>query len=155
VADPIEIAEASDKRSESSSGVAGNPGANPPEALAYGGLAPGRAPLPAAKSRDPEVVPKARRRTFTSDYKLRILREAAELSGTGGIGAMLRREGLYDTQLSEWRKSAAAGLEPLPRGPKPKPVDANAAEFKALRKKNKQLKRRLEHAELIIDIQKK
>ena len=144
-----------DKRSESPSGGSGNAGSNPLGALADKGLEPARAPGPAAKTRDPEVVPRAQRRTYTTEYKLRILKEAETLKGTGQIGAMLRREGLYDQQLSEWRKQVAAGLAPVKRGPKPKPVNPDAAELKALRRENMLLKRHLARSELVIDIQKK
>lgn len=144
-----------DKRSESQPGAAETAGSNPLGALATKGLEPARASGSSAKKKDPEVVAKANRRTYTAEYKLRILKEAEALKGTGQIGAMLRREGLYDQQLSEWRKQAAAGLAPAKRGPAPKPVDPNAAELKALRRENMLLKRRLERSELIIDIQKK
>jgi transposase-like protein len=114
-------------------------------------------PAPASavvQKRDPEVVPKASRRTFTASYKLRILREA-DACERGQIGALLRREGLYASHLTDWRLAAAAGLEPAQRGPKAKPVDPNAAELKALRRANADLQRRLQKAELVIDIQKK
>ena len=75
---------------------------------------------------DPEVLERPKRRSFTSEYKLRILREvdAAKASGdTGAVGAVLRREGLYSSHLVEWRKQRETGeregLRPLKRGPKP------------------------------------
>ncbi len=146
---------AGDKRSESPSGEAGKPGSNPLGALADKGLDPGRAAGRAEKTRDAEVVPKATRRTFSAEYKLKIVRKAEALSGTGGIGAMLREEGLYDTQLSEWRRAAASGKASVKRGPVAKPADPNAAEVKALRRENMLLKRQLARSELVIDIQKK
>jgi transposase-like protein len=68
---------------------------------------------------------------------------------------MLREEGLYDTQLSEWRRAAASGKASVKRGPVAKPADPNAAEVKALRRENMLLKRQLARSELVIDIQKK
>jgi transposase-like protein len=68
---------------------------------------------------------------------------------------MLREEGLYDQQLSEWRRAVASGKPPVKRGPVAKPVDPNAAEIKALRRENMLLKRQLARSELVIDIQKK
>src|SRR6059036_856212 len=75
--------------------------------------------------RDPEVVAKAKRRTFTAEYKLRILREAESAAATrGGLGALLRREGLYSSLLTYWRRERADGileaLTPRKRGPKSK-----------------------------------
>src|SRR3954451_19887244 len=73
---------------------------------------------------DPEVVAQAKRRSFTADYKHRILMEADQAKGSGGIGALLRREGLYSSLLTTWRRERAAGarqaLSPQKRGPKSK-----------------------------------
>ena len=68
------------------------------------GAAADRSPAP-----DPEVPEKAKRRTFTAAYKRRILEKADALEGTGEIGAMLRREGLYSSHLSKWRRQRDAG----------------------------------------------
>ncbi len=142
-----------DERSEYTAGEPEAAGSNPLGALADRGLDPARAPAVAQK-RDPEVVPKAHRRTFTAAYKLRILREA-DACPRGEMAALLRREGLYASHVTDWRKAAGAGLEPVRRGPKAKPVDPNAAELKTLRRDYAALQRRLQKAELIIDIQKK
>ena len=80
---------------------------------------------PALITPNPEVVPDAKRRIFTLEYKLRILREAEAAKQTpGGVGALLRREGLYSSHLTTWRKEREAGgreaLKPKTRGPKPK-----------------------------------
>src|SRR5258708_26467855 len=73
---------------------------------------------------DPEVVAQAKRRRFTAEYKLRILQEVDEAKGSGGIGALLRREGLYSSVLATWRREREAGvrqaLAPQKRGPKSK-----------------------------------
>src|ERR1700674_5737862 len=80
---------------------------------------------------DPELVERAKRRRFTAEYKLRVLREADACLRPGEVGALLRREGLYSSILSEWRKQREAGsLEALerPRGRKaPHPLEAENA----------------------------
>jgi transposase-like protein len=105
---------------------------------------------------DPEVTPKARRRTFSAEYKLRILDEAAACTHPGERGALLRREGLYSSHLTHWRRElregARAGLNPKKRGPKTEPL---AAENAALRRENARLQAKLERAETIIAVQKK
>jgi transposase len=105
---------------------------------------------------DPEVAERAKRRRFTAEYKLRILREADACKGDGDLGALLRREGLYSSHLATWRRQrdeiAKAGLKARKRGPKSKAVDPRV---KQLERENLRLKRRLEQAETIIDFQKK
>ena len=105
---------------------------------------------------DPEVTERAKRRRFTAEYKLRILRKADACKGDGDVGALLRREGLYSSQLAAWRRQrdeiAKAGLKARKRGPKAKAVDPRV---KQLERENVRLKRRLEEAETIIDFQKK
>jgi transposase-like protein len=104
---------------------------------------------------DTEVVAKAVRRRFTAEYKLRILEEA-EACSSGELGALLRREGLYSSHLTTWRRQREAGqlagLAPKRRGPKPNP---EAEELKRLRKENERLQVRLQQAEAIIEAQKK
>jgi transposase len=108
---------------------------------------------------DPEVLPKASRRTFCAAEKLRILNEADACTQPGQIGALLRREGLYSSHLVKWRRLRAAGqlqaLAPQSRGPKPIPPDPHSQELALLRKENVRLQARLVQAELIIDVQKK
>ena len=105
---------------------------------------------------DPEVVPRAKRRQFSAKYKLRILTEADQCTQRGEIGALLRREGLYSSHLTTWRRQRElgqlAGLAPKKRGRKP---DPQAAELARLQRENEQLKARLEQAETIIEVQKK
>lgn len=105
---------------------------------------------------DPEVVPRAKRRQFSAQYKLRILTEADQCSQRGEIGALLRREGLYSSHLTTWRKQRdrgqLQGLSPKKRGRKP---DPQAAELARLQRENERLKVRLEQAETIIEVQKK
>ncbi len=109
-------------------------------------------------STDPEVVPKASRRQFSAAEKLRILQEADACSQPGQIGALLRREGLYSSQLTTWRRLRARGqlqaLTPQQRGPKAV-ADPLAEELAALRRENARLQAQLTRAETIIDVQKK
>ena len=108
---------------------------------------------------DPEVPEKAVRRRFTAEYKLNILRQAEVCREPGGVGALLRREGLYSSHLTTWRRQRDAGilsgLKPKQRGRKANPIHPLQAEVEQLRKENNRLQRRLKKAELIIDIQKK
>jgi transposase-like protein len=109
-----------------------------------------------SKEPDPQVVPKAKRRQFNAQYKLRILAEADNCTKRGEVGALLRREGLYSSHLTDWRKQrergALEGLRGRKRGRKP---DRQAAEIARLQRENEQLNIRLERAEKIIDVQKK
>jgi transposase len=108
---------------------------------------------------DPEVVKRPVRRSFGTGYKRRILEEAGRCRKPGEIGALLRREGLYSSTLSGWRRQLAAGvawgLTPKPRGPKPRWANPLAGEVERLERDNQRLRRRLEKAELIIEFQKK
>lgn len=104
-----------------------------------------------------EVVAKAKRKQFSAAEKLRILREVDACQGSGEIGALLRREGIYSSYLTTWRKQRERGeldgLAPQKRGPKPDPQAA--AEIARLKRENERLQKRLQQAELIIDFQKK
>ena len=103
-----------------------------------------------------EVVAKGKRRRFSAAEKLRLLREVDACRGSGEIGALLRREGIYSSYLRTWRKQREAGeldgLSPHKRGPKP---DPQALELAKLRRENARLQERLRQAELIISVQKK
>jgi transposase-like protein len=107
---------------------------------------------------NPEVVEKAQRRIYTAEYKLRILQETDACS-EGQIGAILRREGLYSSHLTTWRRQRQAGqlaaLTDNKRGRKPTLENPLSAEVERLRRENERLSQRLQQAELIIDIQKK
>jgi len=108
---------------------------------------------------DAEVLEKAKRRRFEAAYKLRILEEAACSTRPGELGALLRREGLYASHLTTWRRQrregALSGLAPKRRGRKAKRKDAVALENDRLRRENERLTQRLKQAETIIDVQKK
>ena len=108
---------------------------------------------------DPEVRERAARRRFTAEYKLQVLRQADQWAGVGELGALLRREGLYSSHLTSWRKkrdqSQRAALEPKKRGPKPSPKNPLQSEVAKLTRENAKLNKKLRRAELIIDLQKK
>jgi len=106
-----------------------------------------------------EVLEKPVRRRFTVQYKMKILAEADACTETGQLGELLRREGLYSSHLSTWRRQrdegALAGLTPKRRGRKTKPKNPLAEDNERLRRENERLKDRLRQAERIIDVQKK
>jgi transposase-like protein len=108
---------------------------------------------------DPEVPAKPARRRFTADYKLRILTLADACTELGSLGALLRREGLYSSNLTAWRRQRDEGLRsaltPRKRGRKGTVSHPLIRENEELRKANERLTRRLQQAELIIDVQKK
>jgi len=107
---------------------------------------------------DPEVTATPRRQ-FSAKEKLRILEEADACTEPGELGELVRREGIYSSYLSRWRRARdrgqLAGLNGKKRGPK-KTADQELAEENAsLRRENKRLRTRLKQAETIIDVQKK
>jgi transposase-like protein len=103
---------------------------------------------------DPEVKPPTRRRQFSEAEKRRILAEADACTERGEVGALLRREGIYSSYLTRWRRQRARGeLSGKPRGPEPQ--TAAAQELDKLRRENARLRTRLEQAETIIEVQKK
>ncbi len=108
---------------------------------------------------NPEVIEKPIRRRFTADYKLRILGEADDCTQPGQLGELLRREGLYSSHLTTWRRLREEGslqsLAPKKRGRKARCHDAATQELEQLRRENRQLVERLRQAETIIEVQKK
>jgi len=104
---------------------------------------------------DPEVPEKTARRRFTAAYKLRILREADGCTEFGQIASLLRREGIYSSSLSLWRRQVAQGLIPKKRGPVTRRTDPQVRRIAELEKENEKLSHKLKQAELIIDVQKK
>jgi transposase len=104
-----------------------------------------------------EVLAVAKRRKFTAEYKLELLKEADACRAPGELGALLRREGLYSSHLSTWREQrrmgALAALSDVRRGRTAAPREAQ--EVERLRRELVRLQRRLDQAERIIDIQKK
>ena len=112
--------------------------------------------LPRVEPQETEVVGKAKRRTFTAKYKREIVRQT-EACKEGEIGALLRREALYSSHLSTWRREVEeqelAALAPKKRGPQG--ADPREAELNALRRENAKLLARAQRAELLVEIQKK
>jgi transposase-like protein len=108
---------------------------------------------------DSEVPEKPVRRRFTAEYKRRILREAEACKEQGWLGALLRREGLYSSNLTTWRRQAERGtleaLSPKKRGPKEKKLDPSLRRIAELEKTTQKLEHKLRQAELIIAAQKK
>lgn len=105
---------------------------------------------------DPEVPAKLQRRRFTAEYRLRILKAADACKRPGEVGALLRREGLYSSHLTNWRRQREEGalrdLRARRRGPVPKRVDPRVTQLEA---ENRRLQRKLQRAETIITLQKK
>jgi transposase-like protein len=122
-----------------------------PQSIPTNGSLPA-APAGAAGS---EVAARPARRRFTAEYKLRTL-QAADRCAEGDLGALLRREGLYASHLTTWRKQRETGqlaaLAPKKRGRK---TDPQVEELARLQRENSKLQTRLDRAELIIDAQKK
>jgi len=108
---------------------------------------------------DPEVPEKKPRRKYTARYKLRILEEADACTKPGQIGALLRGEGLYSSNLTSWRKQKEKGqleaLSPKKRGRKEKEKNPLTQRVAQLERENERLRKKLKQAETIIDVQKK
>ena len=106
-----------------------------------------------------EVLAKAKRRRFSLEYKRRILREAERCSRPGELGALLRREGLYSSSLSNWRaardRGELGGQGTRKRGPQARPPDPGAKRIAELERENRRLRNRAERAEALVEVQKK
>lgn len=117
------------------------------------------APSESAAAPDPEVVSTAKHRHFSAAEKQRILAAADRCTQPGQIGALLRREKIYSSHLSTWRKqrrdAEAAALASKPRGPKRDEAVAQARQHEELARENLRLRGELERAHTIIDVQKK
>jgi len=121
------------------------------------------APASAAKTLPPgagmEVVARAGRRVFSKADKQRILQAADRCSRPGELGALMRREGVYSSSLSTWRRQRKAAelvaLSPQKRGPKPAPDRDQMLQIAQLTRDNDRLKSRLDKALLVIEVQKK
>jgi len=111
------------------------------------------------KTPDSQLEPKTARRSFTSAYKLSILEQADQCRSRGEVGALLRREGLYSSHLSNWRGLHRQGTLQAntnnKRGPQPSLEPAQRRELEQLRQRNAKLKHELDKARTIIDVQKK
>lgn len=115
------------------------------------------APMTASRATtpDPEVPARSERRRFTAEYRLRILTEADACKKPGDLGALLRREGLYSSLLTNWRRQRHQGalrdMRGRRRGPAPRPVDPRVKQLEA---ENRRLQRQLQRAETIITLKK-
>jgi hypothetical protein len=115
--------------------------------VAGGRAAPAGAP-------DPELVEQAKRRKFTAKYKLEILTKADACSAPGEIGELLRREGLYTSHLTYWRKQRKDGaLKELGRPRGRKPADRRDGEIVELRRRAERAEAELQKARKVIEIQ--
>ena len=105
---------------------------------------------------DPEVPATVQRRRFSAAYRLRILKAVDACKKPGEVGALLRREGLYSSLLTNWRRQREAGalreMRGRRRGPTPRPVDPRVKQLEA---ENRRLQRKLQRAETIIPLPKK
>ena len=117
-----------------------------------------RGEMTAAMTEDVQVVAKAKRRTYTAEYKRRVLKEAAACTTPGAIGALLRREELYSSHLVMWRRARGrgelAGLTPKKRGRKPAPVDPRDRRLAELERQLAHMTGRAERAEVLVEAQK-
>jgi transposase-like protein len=115
--------------------------------------------VPSAAAADPEVAERAARRRFTAEYKLQVLRHAEACASPGEVGALLRREGLYSSHLTTWRRQreqgSLAALSPKKRGRRAVPPSPLARRVAELERDNTRLTQRLQQAETIIAVQKK
>ena len=106
-----------------------------------------------------EVLAKAERRTFTAEYKRKILQQVDAATEPGAIAAILRREGIYSSHLATWRaareRGELAGLAPKRRGPKPAVRDPRDKRIADLERENARVTARLRRAEGLIELQKK
>jgi transposase len=107
---------------------------------------------------DVQVPAKPQRRSFTAEYKRRLLKEADACTTPGAVGALLRREGLYSSHLVEWRRARARGelaaLTPKKRGRKPIPVDPRDRKIAELERQLAHVTGRAERAEALVEAQK-
>lgn len=112
-----------------------------------------------SEDQEVEVLAKAKRRNLTAEYKLGVLSEAARCKAPGELGALLRREGLYSSQLYRWRRARErgelAGLVARKRGPKARAVDERDKQIAQLERDNRKLRARAERAEALVELQKK
>jgi transposase-like protein len=104
-------------------------------------------------------VPRARRRTFSNADKRRILQEADQCTKPGEVGALMRREGVYSSSLSTWRRQREtadlAALAPQKRGPKADPARIDAQHIAQITRERDHLRVELDKAQLVIEVQKK
>ena len=119
----------------------------------------GSAPPPIPPGSNSEVVPRAQRRHFSNADKRRILQAADRCTMPGELGALMRREGVYSSSLSTWRRQREAAdlaaLAPHKRGPKADPARVDALSIAQLTRERDSLQSQLDKAQLVIEVQKK
>jgi transposase-like protein len=117
-----------------------------------------RGEMPVVMTEDVQVAAKPRRRTYTAEYKRRILTEADACTTPGAIGALRRREGLYSSPMVVWRRARGRGelaaLTPKKRGRRPRPVDPRDQKIAELERQLAQMTGRAERAEALVEAQK-
>jgi len=117
-----------------------------------------RGEMTGAMTEDVQVAAKPRRRTYTAEYKRRILKEADACTTPGAIGALLRREGLYSSHLVVWRRARGRGelaaLTPKKRGRRPRPIDPRDRKIAELERQLAAMTGRAERAEALVEAQK-
>jgi transposase len=118
-----------------------------------------RPPRVSGPPENPEVLERPKRRTYSAQEKLRILADLDRCSRSGDVGALLRREGVYSSSITRWRRQRDSGvlhgLSPTKRGPKAAPPTPQDKEVALLKRENARLRKRLSQAETVIDVQKK
>ena len=106
-----------------------------------------------------EVTERPKRRRYTAEEKLRILKAADACKNPGDLGSLLRREGLYSSSISRWRRlrdsGQLKGLRPKRRGPAPREKNPLEDKVAKLEKENRRLRARAERAEGLVELQKK
>jgi transposase len=121
--------------------------------VAGGRAAPAGVPVP-EQVPDPELVEQAKRRTFTAEYKARILAEADACTRPGEVGELLRREGLYTSHLTYWRKQRKDGaLKELGQARGRKPADKRDAQIALLTRRAERAEAELAKAKKVIEVQ--
>ena len=117
-----------------------------------------RGEMTGAMTEDVQVAAKPRRRTYTAEYKRRILKEADACTTPGAIGALLRREGLYSSHLVVWRRARGRGelaaLTPKKRGRRPRPIDPRDRKIAELERQLAEMRGRAERAKALVEAQK-
>lgn len=150
--------QATNLTSSTSTATAGRPSASEGERSEHERVQ-GLPAVARARAISPEVPAQAARRRYSAEYKLKILAQYDNCQNSGEVGALLRREGLYSSHLTKWRRQRADGqlaaLAPQKRGRKHQVANPLAAEVARLQRENERLTKKLHQAETIIEVQKK
>jgi transposase len=117
-------------------------------------ILPTRPTFEAPPRPDPEVLERPKRRSFTAEYRMSIVRQADACTHKGELGALLRREGLYSSMLADWRRQRDRGLAAMDQKRGRKPTPPEETELMRLRRENAKLTKDLAAARMVIDVQK-